>query len=60
MKHNIKEVPNMEGIGYCTVCNGAEGTCPTHCPGFKLNTYILDAIYYGGLDFKDGAWTVKP
>lgn len=44
------------GLASCTVCGGAEGTLSTHCPGVKLNEYIHEEIYHGGLDFINGEW----
>lgn len=46
------------GLGACTVCGGAEGTLTLDCCGFRLNKYILDAVYKGGLNFEDDEWTV--
>jgi len=46
------------GIGYCTVCKGFEGTLTSECCGFELNKYLQDAVYKGGLDYKDGKWLV--
>ena len=48
-----------EGLASCKVCGGAEGTLTTDCCGFRLNSYIQGACYHGGLDYKDGVWTVK-
>ena len=47
------------GLGACEVCGGAEGTLPTDCPGIKLDAYVQDAIYHGGLDFVNDQWLVK-
>lgn len=47
------------GLGLCTVCGGAEGSLTTDCCGHHLNEHIQDAIYKGGLDFKDGKWYIK-
>jgi hypothetical protein len=48
------------GLAICKVCNGAEGTLTTHCPGYWY-TEKEEAVYKGLLDFVDGEWiTVKP
>jgi hypothetical protein len=44
----------------CRVCKGGEGSLTTDCPGFQMNSHIQQAVYLGGLDFKDGVWTVAP
>lgn len=46
------------GLAICTVCGAAEGELTKDCCGFRLNQFILDAIYKGGLNFADGMWTV--
>lgn len=40
----------------CTVCNGAEGTLPTECPGRLMSSARQEHIYAGRIDFKDGEW----
>lgn len=59
LTHKLFPVENMEGIAYCSVCGGTEGTLPTDCPGFTLNNFIQEAIYKGGLDFYQGHWSVR-
>jgi hypothetical protein len=61
MKHNLKEVEGREGLSYCTICKGAEGELTTDCCGFILNSYLLEAVYSGGLDYKDmnDGWYIK-
>ena len=44
------------GLGLCTVCNCAEGTLPTDCPGEKVNEKIQNKIYAAKLDFIKGKW----
>ena len=48
------------GLGACTVCNGFEGTLTEECCGFRLDEYVLEAVYKGGLDYARGQWTVTP
>ncbi len=43
-------------LAVCKVCNGAEGTLPTDCPGEWLSESLADAIYAGNLDYIGGAW----
>ncbi len=45
------------GLGWCTVCNGFEGTLTTECCGRKITPEEEHAIYKTGtLDFKAGEW----
>ena len=46
------------GLGYCTVCGGAEGTLSSECCGYNLDDYVLAAIYHGGLDYVRDKWVV--
>ncbi|MFA7287381.1 MAG: hypothetical protein WC055_00730 [Melioribacteraceae bacterium] len=46
------------GLGVCDVCGGVEGSLSSECCGYKLDEFVLEAIYNGGLDFKDGKWIV--
>lgn len=46
-----------DGLKHCKVCNGAEGTLPTDCPGRPLTESEADRIYLAGnLDFQEGTW----
>lgn len=38
------------GLGACTVCNGAEGTLPSDCPGVKMSQEQQDQVYHGVSD----------
>jgi len=38
-------------LSLCKVCGGAEGAMPTNCPGRKITSDELDAIYAGNLNF---------
>jgi hypothetical protein len=46
----------MGGLSSCTVCNGAEGSLPTECPGREMSVKEADDVYKGHLDFIHGAW----
>ncbi len=46
------------GLGWCTVCGGAEITLTTDCPGVKLTEEQEIAITNGELDFRVGKWWV--
>lgn len=52
------------GLFACTVCDSAEGATTSECPGYRISSRILDAVYSGDLDFKDidgtPQWVVKP
>lgn len=56
MKHQLKPVPRLEGLVYCTVCDGAEGELPTECPGVKMTREMRDAVMLKRVDYKDGKW----
>ena len=40
----------------CTICNGAESSLPTDCPGRKMTGEEEEMVQQGRLDFKDGVW----
>lgn len=44
------------GLIQCTICGGAEGSLPKHCPGTKMSAAQESAVYAGRLDFADGQW----
>jgi hypothetical protein len=44
------------GLSLCSVCGGLEGGLPTECPGENMNSEIMDRIYRGEIDFRDGRW----
>jgi len=44
------------GLIQCTICGGAEGSLPKHCPGTKMTPDQEESVYAGRLDFVDGAW----
>lgn len=45
---------------YCTVCQGAEGSLPSECPGKPISEENQQLIYQGTLDFQDGSWINRP
>ena len=47
------------GLSFCTVCGGFEGTLTADCCNFKLHETVLEAVYKGGLDFKNDLWSVS-
>lgn len=47
------------GLGSCTVCGGFEGTLTKECCGHRLDSFILDAIYKGGLNYISNEWIVQ-
>lgn len=49
-----------DGLSHCKVCNGAEGSLPTHCPGTRMSADTDDQVYAGVLDFRDGRWVPLP
>lgn len=44
------------GLGWCTECDGFEGTLPTHCPGVKMTDEQKESVWRHKLDFVDGKW----
>lgn len=46
-------------LTHCRVCNGSDGSMPTHCPGRRLEASQKEAIYAGSLDFIAGSWHHK-
>lgn len=47
------------GLGVCTVCCGAEGTLPTHCPGHEVPESVLMSVYAGLMDYRGGRWWTR-
>ena len=43
----------------CSICGGAEGDLPTHCPGVKLTEEQRQNIVDVKLDFINGKWREK-
>ena len=66
MKHIKKKCtdPNCNGacnlceLFLCSVCNGAEGSLPTDCPGTKMTLEQEERVYLGKLNFLEsqGGW----
>ena len=46
-------------LTWCVVCQGAEASMPTDCPGRLLTDIEIDAIMGNTLDFVDGEWIFK-
>ena len=51
-----------DGLAHCKICNGAEGSLPTDCPGRKMEEHVERLVSHGCLDFKSGGWVlnIKP
>jgi hypothetical protein len=45
-------------LAHCKVCNGAEGSLPTDCPGTPMTPEQEDKVYGCELDFRNGEWVV--
>lgn len=64
MKHKQKEYCTCGGAGTCTgctlfvcdICNGAEGSLPTHCPGRRMTEEEEKLVFNGSLDYQNGKW----
>lgn len=46
------------GLFICAVCNCAEGTLTTHCPGAQVPGKVQDSIFAGSLDYVNGRWLI--
>ena len=46
------------GLARCTVCWSLEGALTTHCPGVSLSMEMIDIVYAGQMDFRNGIWIV--
>lgn len=49
-----------DGLSHCRVCNGAEGTLPSGCPGTRMSERVAEAVYAGQIDFRAGSWLRLP
>lgn len=47
------------GLAVCSVCDGAEGSLPSECPGSKMDGERQGEVYRGLADFKNGQWTFR-
>lgn len=56
MEHKLQE--HGEGLHYCTVCGGAEGSLPTDCPGVRMTAEQEEAVYHGRLNYAMRQWWV--
>ena len=45
------------GLGYCTRCQGFEGTLPQECPGKPMFEWQKSGVWKGVLEYQNGAWT---
>lgn len=55
MKHDYHKIENE--LLHCEVCNGAEITLPSECPGKVMTEEEEKFVADGLIDFKDGKWT---
>lgn len=56
LEHALNVVRGYEGLSECTVCNCAEGTLPTHCPGVRVPYRVQNMIIKGVVDFVGDRW----
>lgn len=56
MEHKLHD--REDGLAHCTVCNGAECSMPTDCPGTKMGIDQADAVCDGDIDFINGKWVL--
>lgn len=45
-----------DGLQHCKVCNGAEGSLPSECPGVRMPPETEEAVYACILDYAGGQW----
>lgn len=45
--------------GYCRRCGLFEGALTTDCPGEDVYRTHADAVYAGGLDYRQGVWLLE-
>ena len=55
----LHRLQHWEGLASCSVCGGAEGRLPEHCPGRRMTDEEQEAVYAGEIDFRrsEGGWT---
>jgi len=58
MKHDFHE--RDDGLQHCKVCNGAEASLPTECPGVKMTESQQDLVQNGYIDYVRSQWMVRP
>ena len=44
---------NLCNLFMCSVCCGAEGSLPTHCPGARMTEQQEAQVYAGELDYRE-------
>jgi len=63
-KHINCDIPHCNicegGLAVCTVCNCAEGSLATECPGYDCYKSHGDLIYKRKIDFRNGQWIPIP
>jgi hypothetical protein len=54
--HDLREIPEWEGLYECVVCTAVEGELPKSCPGRKMDRVEKLDVLERRRDFYDGAW----
>lgn len=44
------------GLSACSVCNAFEGAWPDECPGVRMSSEQIEAVYDGTLNYRAGEW----
>jgi hypothetical protein len=57
--YSIKDRNGEVVLALCRICNGAEASLATTCPGGPMSLEQEDAIAAGTLDFIAGQWVNK-
>lgn len=44
------------GLSACTRCGAFEGAWPDDCPGEPMDQELVDRVYHGEVNYRDGEW----
>jgi hypothetical protein len=47
------------GLSCCEVCNGAEASMPTDCPGVRMSRDQENEVQFGSLDYLESVGWVR-
>ena len=48
------------GLFACALCNSFEGATTTTCPEMPMDQAMIDRVYDGELNYRDGEWRNEP
>ena len=55
-QHICVDIEGHEGLSQCTVCGGAEGEMPMHCPGSQMTDTQKALVLGNSLEFFYNRW----